>query len=101
MKWQEPPGEVGSRGPHVQKWAEEAEALRANVGTWAVIAEYLKSDPPRGNDNYTKAGNLSRNVKKGALNAFQPAGAFESVVRTEDDYVRVYVRYVGEREASP
>jgi len=101
MQWQDPPGEVGVRGPHIQAWAEEAAALRANTGTWAVIADYPKSPPPRGNDNYTKAGNLSRNIKKGSLNAFQPAGAFESTVRTEDDHIRVYARYVGEREASP
>lgn len=73
MRWEDP-----SRH---DAWSEEANALRSNPNTWAVIVE--------GQPN---AAVLALNIRRGRLSAFRPVGAFDAKVRRG----AVYAIYLGE-----
>ena len=75
MKWEDP-----SVTPRVYntKWRDEARILRANPGRWALLTE----------TEGQKARNLVWQIKTGRLQAFRPAGAFQSVSRAGSVYAR-------------
>ena len=63
--------------------APVADALRANPGEWAVVAE-----------SPANCG-LGWLIKNGRLKCWQPAGTFQSATRTVNGKITVYARYVG------
>lgn len=66
---------------------EVASKLRAKPGEWAVVGVYNASNT---------AASIARQVNRGAMTAYQPAGSFEAMSHTVDGEPRVYVRFVGE-----
>ena len=76
MKWEDP--SVTPRVYNSTKWRAEARTLRANPGRWALLTQ------AEGH----KARNLVWQIKTGRLQAFRPAGAFQSVSRAGSVYAR-------------
>lgn len=71
------------------KYNEVADQLAGDGGNWYRIATGATT------------GTLAANINKGAIRAFQPAGSFEAVSRSQDDGVSIWARYVGESDAVP
>jgi hypothetical protein len=67
---------------------EVASRLRAKPGEWAVVGVYNASNT---------AASIARQVNRGAMAAYQPAGSFEAMSRTVDGEYRAYARFVGEK----
>ena len=65
---------------------EVARKLKAKPGEWAVVGVYNASNT---------AASIARQVKRGVLTAYAPAGSFEAMSRTVDGEYRAYARYVG------
>jgi hypothetical protein len=90
LRWEEPPpAKRGRRGGGIAAYQVEADAMRAAPGRWAVLRSV-----PRANSKVVM--NLSHSVRTGAATVFRPIGAWEATVRTVDDEVRLYVRYIGD-----
>ena len=77
MKWEDP--SVTQRAYNSTKWRAEARTLRANPGRWALLAQ---------TEGTNEARNLAWQIKTGRLQAFRPAGAFQSVSRAGSVYAR-------------
>jgi hypothetical protein len=71
------------------KYDDVADQLADDIGSWYRIATGATT------------GTLATNINKGAMRAFQPAGSFEAVSRTQEDGVSIWARYVGEGETAP
>lgn len=85
MKWEDPPGAKrgeGAQGKHIIIAAE----LRGRPGAWARVATYR---------NQRTAGSIAYGIRKGIQRAYEPAGAFEAVSRSDSEGYQVYARYVG------
>lgn len=77
LEWADPP----SKGS--VDWTLVASELRARPGEWAIVDR-----------NATVARGTA--IKKGRIEAFQPAGSFEATMRGNGDgRYTVYARYVG------
>ena len=76
MKWEDPP--VTPRRYNSSKWRDEARILRANPGRWALLDTFTSA----------KARNTAWQVRTGRLQAFRPAGTFQSVSRAGSVYAR-------------
>lgn len=87
--WQDPPGEL--RGLPSGADAEFAAQLRAHPGKWAIWRTEIGSSEATG-------------VKQGRRAAFRPAGAYEARSTANgtgnQGKSTIYVRYVGEPEAT-
>ena len=70
------------------KYDDVADQLADDIGNWYRIATGATT------------GTLAAAINKGAIRAFQPAGSFEAVSRTQTDGVSIWARYVGESEAA-
>lgn len=86
IKFQDPPPTFAGRNAASQHF-EFAEALRANPGRWAVLAD-------------DASASVVTSVKAGRYAAFRPAGSFEATSRGigKANRAKVYVRYVGPRD---
>ena len=68
------------------------------TGKYDDVADQLVADP----DNWYRiatgatTGGLAAGINKGAIRAFQPAGSFEAVSRSQEDGVSIWARYVGD-----
>jgi len=85
IEWAEPPPAAIGRSGGPLKFADFADALRANPGRWAVLSRGIKSS------------GLAGSVAHANLAAFRPKGSFEGVSRKAADGkgFDIYVRYVG------
>lgn len=89
MEWKDPPPvDISGRSPKRKpKYAAEARELRERPGEWGVILT-------TGRDEYSSANSLAAHIRKGDYTAF-PKDDFDATVRSEEDIVRVYCRYLG------
>jgi hypothetical protein len=85
IEFREPP-EPGRAGPRA-KHAAIAAQLHERPGQWALVDHRASSALA------ASAANDIRNARN--LRAYEPAGSFEAVSRTEDGAHNVYARYVG------
>lgn len=89
LRWEAPPP---ARRRRVSEVAADhdaiAAALRARPGRWAVIAS-----------GSVQTG-LVAQIRRGAMPAYQPTGAYEAVRRTVEGRVVVYARFVGDEGVS-
>jgi len=89
IRWEDPPTEHGNAKPKPpSKFQPIADALRANPGQWAVIAE----DKAPGS-----AGGLVWRIRQG-VGPFAPPRSFDAkcVGPAGSSSSKVYARYVGE-----
>jgi len=84
----------GPRRASAHPWDDIAEALRARPGEWALCLRGVHSS-------------YSSQIKRGALSAFKPAGAFEarsvSTLNTDENGKKtndLYIRFVGNDETA-
>jgi hypothetical protein len=92
MRWENPPAARPGRHASTKTQAEkDADELRKHPGEWALVEKDAHA---------AKA----YQVKAGKVKAYQPAGAFEAVIRStpkhSKDRGRLYIRYVGEEPES-
>ena len=84
VRWETPPVSKSGRAKD-GRYAYIADALRANPGEWAVVAEQVTPT-------------LAYHIKKGMVSGFAPAGSFEATSRRTSNKtkrVTVYARFVG------
>lgn len=67
--------------------------LRAHPGRWAVVREYGLDDGRKNAYPYTAL------LKRGRIKAFTPVGDWEATTRTDGEVIKVYARYIGNRQA--
>lgn len=80
LVWENPPEKTNKPG----KYAGLAAALKANPGKWAVVRTYTSGEGKR-------AWGFAGAIRSGKFADLRDG--FESVARTIDGQVRVYVRY--------
>lgn len=86
MKWEDPPPDARFTRRH-EPWEQVAQRLRDDPLRWAVVAEGANPS-------------LVTKIRKGQILAFQPAGHFDATSRgTRTKDVKIYARYIGEKEA--
>lgn len=93
IQWEDPPEDrrIHKKG----KYRPTLDALRANPGSWARVAEF---------DGIQSASATAASIKSGAVLGSAPKGSFEAVSRVlPDDRGGVWARFVGEsiRAATP
>lgn len=87
LQWEDPPAHaLTSQRPG--QYREFATALRDNPQRWAVLPGERASE--------NSARSTLQNLRRGKMSNF-PKGEFEAVI----DKTKIFVRYVGEPEASP
>jgi hypothetical protein len=84
LKWEDP-----SAGREKFDHESIANALKGRPNTWAIVQEYAMTEP------YWKATVLGLAIRNGSRAAYEPKGTYEATVRSSDDTVKVYARYVG------
>lgn len=86
IKWADPPADGRGRRRSTH-WAEVADALRANPGKWALVAE-------------SASPSTAQNIKRGTYVAFADEG-FEAVSRKSPTGKGsdIYARFVGGESA--
>lgn len=91
LRWEEPPPAKRGAVTSSSRFDALAEELRAQPGRWAVIY-----------DGTTKSfSGMAHHIRQGAIRCFAPAGDFDATYRASADGVRVYARYVGDRDGEP